>query len=58
MIPAGWLSSTACPPRRFGEWEQARATELERRTAEYERTGEAYSIDEAFDRAMARMSGQ
>jgi putative addiction module component (TIGR02574 family) len=40
------------------EWEQAWATELERCTAEYERTGEAYSIDEAFDRAMARVSGQ
>jgi len=40
------------------EWEKAWAEELDRRVAEYERTGEGYTIDEAFDRAMARVSSR
>ena len=39
-------------------WEAAWAEELDRRVAEYERTGEGYTIDEAFDRAMARVSSR
>ena len=40
------------------EWEDAWAKELKRRTEEYARTGESYTIDEAFEHAMARVSNR